>query len=156
MSKVPILLLSIVAVGLVILAGTYPGGRALRPDALKKFYDGPGGSLDAMVAPFVENKAWDILFLHSEFEKSDQVLEFGCGDGTLAVRLLRWYMNDTMDHYIGIEMSPPPCLRRTDEPHRPRALRPVEVQCHAVAGRGQPAGGRQHAHRRPSGLCRGG
>ncbi len=58
----------------------------LRKDQVRAFYDRFGRKQDSQA--FYEDPALDEMILHADFGKADKVVEFGCGTGRLADRLL--------------------------------------------------------------------
>src|SRR5271157_5204312 len=56
------------------------------PDDARRFYDRFGSRQDTQ--GFYENPAFDDLVKHADFEHARSVLEFGCGTGSFARRLL--------------------------------------------------------------------
>lgn len=60
--------------------------RALTPAQARAFYDRLGARQD--VQSFYEDRALAALIRYSRFEEVDSVLEFGCGTGRFAARLL--------------------------------------------------------------------
>ena len=59
------------------------------PDDARRYYDRFGWRQDTQ--GFYENPAIDDLVKHADFEHARSVLEFGCGTGSFARRLLRLY-----------------------------------------------------------------
>ena len=77
--------------------------KTLSPDATRAFYDRLGRGLDSQA--FYENPALEDLMRAGEFERARVVLEFGCGTGRLAARLLAERLPPEA-HYIGLDLSP--------------------------------------------------
>lgn len=64
--------------------------RTLSPDEAKAFYDWFGAKQDSQ--RFYEDPAVADLISHADFDEARSVLEFGCGTGRLAERLLSHYL----------------------------------------------------------------
>jgi len=67
-----------------------PRNRYLSPAEAKRFYDRLGSRQDWQ--GFYENPAINALIEHAGFDSAHSVIEFGCGTGTLAARLLREHL----------------------------------------------------------------
>ena len=78
-------------------------GLVLTPSEARAFYDRFGKKQDAQ--SFYENPALDDLIAHARFAEAARVLEFGCGTGRLAARLLAECLPDSAT-YIGFDISP--------------------------------------------------
>ncbi len=74
----------------------------LTPAEAKRFYDRLGARLDSQA--FYEDPAIDNLIAHADFEHARAVLEFGCGTGRLAERLLSRHLTAT-SQYLGLDIS---------------------------------------------------
>ena len=72
------------------------------PDDARRFYDRFGCRQDTQ--GFYENPAIDDLVKHADFEHSRSVLEFGCGTGSFARRLLETVVPADA-RYIGLDIS---------------------------------------------------
>jgi SAM-dependent methyltransferase len=66
------------------------------------FYDGFGAKQDAQGV--YEDAALDVLVAEGAFDRADSVLEFGCGTGRLAERLLEYQLPATA-RYAGTDLS---------------------------------------------------
>ena len=76
--------------------------RYIDTSGAKHFYDGFGDKLDSQ--SFYEDAAHNILITHAAFEKARRVMEFGCGTGRLADRLLHDVLPDEAT-YCGCDIS---------------------------------------------------
>ena len=72
------------------------------PDDARRFYDRFGSKQDTQ--GFYENPALNDLVKHSDFEHAQAVLEFGCGTGAFARRLLETVLSSNA-HYLGLDVS---------------------------------------------------
>jgi SAM-dependent methyltransferase len=72
------------------------------PDDARRFYDRFGSRQDTQ--GFYENPALDDLVEHADFEHAHSVLEFGCGTGSFASRLLETPL-PAHAHYLGLDIS---------------------------------------------------
>ena len=72
------------------------------PDDARRFYDRFGSKQDTQ--GFYENPALDDLVNHADFEHARSVLEFGCGTGSFARRLLEMVLPADA-HYLGLDIS---------------------------------------------------
>ncbi|GMR15992.1 MAG: class I SAM-dependent methyltransferase [Gammaproteobacteria bacterium] len=68
---------------------------------VKKFYDSFANKQDKQ---FYEKAAINILIKHGEFDQAKNIVEFGCGTGKLASRLLKKILPDNCN-YSGIDIS---------------------------------------------------
>ena len=73
----------------------------LTHDEIRRFYDRFGSKLDRQV---YEAAAFDILIEHGCFGEAMYIVEFGCGTGRLAVRLLKNILSDEC-RYTGVDIS---------------------------------------------------
>jgi SAM-dependent methyltransferase len=69
----------------------------------RRFYDRIGRGQDAR--PVSERRTLDALAAQGDFERASAVVEFGCGTGRFAARLLRERMPGGAT-YLGIDVSP--------------------------------------------------
>lgn len=76
--------------------------RYLSPEEAKRFYDRLGSLQDWQ--RFYENAALEDLMAHAAFGSARAMLEFGCGTGTFAARLLRHYLPADA-RYLGLDLS---------------------------------------------------
>jgi ubiquinone/menaquinone biosynthesis C-methylase UbiE len=76
--------------------------RTLSHDEAKAFYDRFGARQDGQA--FYEDAALDELVRHSRFARAREVVEFGCGTGRLALRLLAEELPADA-HYLGLDLS---------------------------------------------------
>jgi ubiquinone/menaquinone biosynthesis C-methylase UbiE len=76
--------------------------RYLSPAQAKRFYDRFGSRQDWQA--FYENAADDDLIEHSALGSAHSVLEFGCGTGALAARLLQRHLPADA-RYVGLDIS---------------------------------------------------
>lgn len=76
--------------------------RYLTPDEARRFYDRFGAKQDTQ--GFYEDKATSALIQHADFRQAQAVLEFGCGTGRLAERLLTDYLPKHAT-YQGLDIS---------------------------------------------------
>ncbi len=67
----------------------------------QKFYDSFGRKQDKQ---FYEESALNELITHSNFSEAKNIIEFGCGTGKFASRLLKDILPDNC-HYLGIDIS---------------------------------------------------
>jgi SAM-dependent methyltransferase len=72
------------------------------PDDARRFYDRFGSRQDTQ--GFYENPALDDLVKYADFEHARSVLEFGCGTGSFARRLLETDL-PVKAHYLGLDIS---------------------------------------------------
>ncbi len=77
--------------------------RFITPEQARRFYDRIGRGQDAR--PLSERRALDALAAHGDFTRATSVLEFGCGTGRFAARLLREQLPDGAT-YVGLDVSP--------------------------------------------------
>jgi len=76
--------------------------RYLAPPDVRAFYDRFGRRQDGQA--FYEDDALAALVDHSDLHKAEAVVEFGCGTGRFAVRLLRDVLPSTA-RYAGCDLS---------------------------------------------------
>ncbi len=79
-----------------------PHDHYLSPEQAKRFYDRLGARQDWQ--GFYENAALQELIAHSGFDSARAVLEFGCGTGAFAARLLRQHLPPEA-RYKGLDVS---------------------------------------------------
>ena len=72
------------------------------PDDARQFYDRFGSRQDSQGC--YENPALDDLVEHADFEHARSVLEFGCGTGSFARRLLEMVLPSDA-HYLALDIS---------------------------------------------------
>ena len=72
------------------------------PDDARRFYDRFGSKQDTQ--GFYENPALDDLVKHADFEHARSVLEFGCGTGSFARKLLKMVLPADA-RYLGLDIS---------------------------------------------------
>ena len=77
--------------------------RGLSPSAVKVYYDRFGEKQDSQ--GFYEDPAFDDLTAHANLQGTQCVLEFGCGTGRLAARLLENHLSSSAS-YLGCDISP--------------------------------------------------
>jgi ubiquinone/menaquinone biosynthesis C-methylase UbiE len=77
--------------------------RFITPQQARRFYDRMGRAQDAR--PLSERRALDALAAQGEFGRAAAVLEFGCGTGRYAARLLRDRLPEDAT-YLGLDVSP--------------------------------------------------
>ena len=77
--------------------------RFITPEQARRFYDRIGRGQDAR--PLSERRALDALAVHGDFAHAASVLEFGCGTGRFAARLLRESLPGGAT-YLGLDVSP--------------------------------------------------
>jgi ubiquinone/menaquinone biosynthesis C-methylase UbiE len=77
--------------------------RVLTQTAVQAYYDRFGQKQDSQ--GFYENAALDDLTAHTDFQNIQNVFEFGCGTGKLAVRLLENHLSSSAK-YLGFDISP--------------------------------------------------
>ena len=77
--------------------------RFITPEQARRFYDRIGRGQDAR--PLSERRALDALVAHGDFGSAASVLEFGCGTGRFAARLLRGELPAAAT-YLGLDVSP--------------------------------------------------
>lgn len=75
----------------------------ITPAQARRFYDRIGHGLDAR--PLCERRALDALSEQGDFAHAGTVVEFGCGTGRFAARLLRERLPDGAA-YLGLDVSP--------------------------------------------------
>ena len=73
----------------------------LTHDEAKEFYDSFGSKQDHQ---FYEDSAVNLLLDKGQFHRARNVLEFGCGTGKLALRLLEDILPGDC-HYLGVDIS---------------------------------------------------
>jgi SAM-dependent methyltransferase len=78
------------------------GVRVLTTDEARAFYDRFGERQDAQA--FYEDPAVDVLIARADFPHARSVLEFGCGTGRLAARLLGTVLPEEC-RYVGLDVS---------------------------------------------------
>jgi ubiquinone/menaquinone biosynthesis C-methylase UbiE len=76
--------------------------RIITHQEARRFYDRFGARQDAQ--SFYEDKAVEALIRHADFEHAGAVLEFGCGTGRLAERLLKHILPPNAK-YQGLDIS---------------------------------------------------
>ena len=74
----------------------------LKPGEVRQYYDRFGKKQDSQ--GFYEDKATDALIAHGAFGKAARVLEFGCGTGRLAEKLLTAHLPPAAT-YTGCDLS---------------------------------------------------
>ncbi len=77
--------------------------RTLTPDQARQFYDRLGARQDWN--RFYEDRAIQIMIEQGDFASAHSVLEFGCGTGRIAERLLSKYLPGDAS-YVGLDLSP--------------------------------------------------
>jgi SAM-dependent methyltransferase len=77
--------------------------RFITPEQARRFYDRIGRGQDAR--PLSERRALDALAAQGDFARAASVVEFGCGTGRFAARLLRERLPDGAT-YLGLDVSP--------------------------------------------------
>jgi len=77
--------------------------RFITHQQARRFYDRIGRGQDAR--PLSERRALDALAAHGDFADAASVLEFGCGTGRFAARLLRDELPAGAT-YLGLDVSP--------------------------------------------------
>ena len=77
--------------------------RFITHEEARRFYDRIGRGQDAR--PISERRALDALAAHGDFSRAAAVVEFGCGTGRFAARLLRERLPDDAA-YLGLDVSP--------------------------------------------------
>lgn len=77
--------------------------RTLTVDEARHFYDRMGARQDWN--SFYEDPAIEAMVLHAGFDQARSVVEFGCGTGRLAERLLDRHLAPEA-RYLGIDVSP--------------------------------------------------
>jgi len=80
-----------------------PPGRTLTHAEARRVYDRIGAAQDTQA--FYEDRATRVLLRHGAFESAERVLEFGCGTGRFAFRLLSQHLPGTA-HYRALDSSP--------------------------------------------------
>ena len=75
----------------------------LTPEQARRFYDRIGRGQDAR--PLSERRALDALAEQGDFVRAEAVVEFGCGTGRFAARLLRERLPGGAT-YLGLDVSP--------------------------------------------------
>jgi ubiquinone/menaquinone biosynthesis C-methylase UbiE len=73
------------------------------PEQARRFYDRIGRAQDAR--PVSERRALDALAAQGDFGRARAVVEFGCGTGRFAARLLRERLPSDAT-YLGLDVSP--------------------------------------------------
>jgi SAM-dependent methyltransferase len=76
--------------------------RILSREEARSFYDRFGRKQDWQA--FYEDRAVDALLRHGSFRSAKAVVEFGCGTGRLAARLLQQFLNPGAS-YVGFDIS---------------------------------------------------
>jgi ubiquinone/menaquinone biosynthesis C-methylase UbiE len=84
------------------MAGAKTPERTLTVEQARAFYDFLGSRLDWQ--RFFEDPAFEIMLRHGDFKQAAAVLEFGCGTGRLAERLLSQLLPENSS-YQGIDIS---------------------------------------------------
>ena len=77
--------------------------RSLSHQQAREVYDRIGRGQDTQ--RIYEDAAIDVLLQHAAFARAGSVVEFGCGTGRIARRLLREQLSATAS-YLGLEQSP--------------------------------------------------
>ncbi len=77
--------------------------RFITPEQARRFYDRIGRGQDAR--PLSERRALDALAAQADFARASSVIEFGCGTGRFAARLLREQLPGGAT-YLGLDVSP--------------------------------------------------
>ena len=77
--------------------------RYVSHEQARRFYDRIGRGQDAR--PVSERRALDALAAQGDFGRAAAVVEFGCGTGRFAARLLRERLPDGAT-YLGVDVSP--------------------------------------------------
>jgi SAM-dependent methyltransferase len=77
--------------------------RFITPEQARRFYDRIGRGQDAR--PLSERRALDALAAQADFARASSVLEFGCGTGRFAARLMREQLPGGAT-YLGLDVSP--------------------------------------------------
>ena len=75
----------------------------ITPEQARRFYDRIGRGQDAR--PLSERRALDALEEQGDFARAAEVVEFGCGTGRFAARLLRERLPGGAT-YLGLDVSP--------------------------------------------------
>ena len=75
----------------------------ITPEQARRFYDRIGRGQDAR--PLSERRALDALAEQGDFARAEAVVEFGCGTGRFAARLLRERLPGGAT-YVGLDVSP--------------------------------------------------
>ena len=78
-------------------------GRVLTREQARRVYDRIGARQDTQA--FYEDRATEILVEHGRFDTAHRVLEFGCGTGRFAARLLSRHLPGDA-RYRGLDLSP--------------------------------------------------
>jgi SAM-dependent methyltransferase len=78
-------------------------GSVLSTDEARRVYDRIGALQDTQA--FYEDRAVGALVRHGRFEDAERVLEFGCGTGRFAARLLSHHL-PAHAHYRALDLSP--------------------------------------------------
>lgn len=84
------------------MAGTKTVERTFTVEQARTFYDFLGSRLDWQ--RFFEDPAFDVIVRHADFDRATSVLEFGCGTGRLAERLLSQLLPEN-SCYRGFDIS---------------------------------------------------
>jgi ubiquinone/menaquinone biosynthesis C-methylase UbiE len=84
------------------MAGAQPTERTLTVEEARAFYDRLGARQDWQ--RFFEDPAIEVMLNKGDFVYAKSVLEFGCGTGRLAERLLSQYLPSDC-RYVGIDVS---------------------------------------------------
>ena len=79
------------------------GAGHVSPEQARRFYDRIGRGQDAR--PLSERRALDALAEQGDFGRARAVVEFGCGTGRFAARLLRERLPGDAT-YLGLDVSP--------------------------------------------------
>lgn len=74
----------------------------LGKDEIREFYDRFGKKQDSQA--FYEDPAVEVLIRNAAFDRAEGVVEFGCGTGRFAARLLSEHLSDSA-HYWGCDVS---------------------------------------------------
>ncbi|MDA8708198.1 class I SAM-dependent methyltransferase [Hellea sp.] len=76
--------------------------KTLTSSQARDYYDGYGAKQDTQ--GWYEDKAMDELCAHAAFDEAEAVMEFGCGTGKLAERLLARELPEAAT-YLGLDIS---------------------------------------------------
>jgi ubiquinone/menaquinone biosynthesis C-methylase UbiE len=75
----------------------------LSREQARRVYDRIGARQDTQA--FYEDRATEILVQHGQFDTARRVIEFGCGTGRFALRLLSHHLPEDA-HYRALDLSP--------------------------------------------------
>ena len=112
------------------------GTGYVSPEQARRFYDRIGRGQDTR--PLSERRALDALAAQGDFGRARAVVEFGCGTGRFAARLLRERLPDDAT-YLGLDVSPHMVALATESVGPSGGPRPGA----AHRGRRASAGGRR-------------